>query len=103
MAKRYEKLKKEKERQAEKAAKQALKLEAEGKGLGLHHPHAYSPGRRQDNGIISPYFYGAFLLAVPMYGFGGVGGCVADSGHIQSSCGGCGGGCGGGCESNANM
>jgi hypothetical protein len=100
MAKRYEKLKQEKEKQAQKVAKQALKLEAEGRGGGLHHPHAYSLSRRgYDDRNMSPYFYGAFLLAVPMYFVvGGLSGCVATDGHIYSSPGGCGGGCGaGGC------
>jgi hypothetical protein len=33
---------------------------------------------------MSPYFYGAFLLAVPMYfAVGGMGGCVAVDGHIH--------------------
>ena len=86
-------MKKEKEKQAEKGAKESLKLAAGGKGSGLRYPHAY--GRDA-----SPYFYGAFLVPVPLYGGGlVVGGCVAsDPGSIESTSGGCGGGCGGGCN-----
>jgi len=99
MAKRYEKLKLDKEKQAQKAAKQHLKLEADGRGSGLHHPHAYGrSGRGDDNRNISPYFFGAFLIAVPLYfAVGGMGSCVATDGHVYSSSGGCGGGCNGGC------
>jgi hypothetical protein len=103
MAKQYEKLKKEKEKQAEQKAKQALKLEAEGRGL--HNPHTYRRG--EDDRNVSPYFYGAFLIPVPMYyPVVPMGGCVAVDGHIHppasGGCGGvCSGNCSGGCKSNS--
>jgi len=99
---RYVNLKKQKDKEAMKAAKRAAKVEAEGRGLGLHPPHAYrdgevvdSRGRRVYSDTYSPYMYGApFLLPVPIYYGGGVGGCVSSCGtHVESGgAGGCGGG-----------
>ena len=85
MAKKYEGLMKDKETQAENVAIQTCQFEAGGTGSGLHHPHAYL-GRRNDD-TISAYFYGTFLVAVPMYTSGEYGGssCSKSNANICRS------------------
>jgi len=106
MMRRYDEVLKEKERKAKKAAEKAARRDLEGKGIGLDQPHNYYQSRTTtttrgiDASEERPYYYGAFIVPVPI-GFVSAESCVA--GYPGSSIhppGSCGGGCsGGGCKS----